>query len=107
MNTDTIELTAVLSVERPPLADVLARPGTRIVLLAGSRDPNAKTTLMLFDEYGAAVVVKAPPTRPARVAVRHEGPALDALAGQRLGPLAATVPRAVGYMSWEGLDALV
>jgi hypothetical protein len=107
VNTDTIELGAVLAAGRPPLAEVLARPGTRVALLAGSRDPNAKATLILLDDYGPAFVVKVPTTRPAQRAVRNEGDALSALAERRLGPLAATIPRAVGYLSSEGLVALV
>jgi aminoglycoside phosphotransferase (APT) family kinase protein len=108
MSSDTIELTAVLAANKSPrLADVLARPGTRVVLLAGSKDPNAKATLILLDNYGPAFVVKVPTTRQAQNVVRHEGNVLDALAGLRLGPLAASLPRALGYMSVEGLMALV
>jgi hypothetical protein len=108
MSTDTIQLAAVLAEQRQPrLADVLARPGTRVVLLAGSRDPNAKATLILLDDYGAAFVVKVPTTTRAEEVVRHEGAILEALAGLRLGPLAASLPRSLGYMSVEGFLALV
>lgn len=108
MSSDTIDLTAVLAANQSPrLAEVLARPGTQVVLLAGSKDPNAKATLILLDDYGPAFVVKVPTTASAQYVVRHEGKVLEALAGLRLGPLAASLPRALGYMSVEGLTALV
>lgn len=108
MSVDTIELAAFLAThQHPDLADVLARPGTRTVLLAGSKDPNAKATLVLLDEYGPAFVVKIPTTKVAQKVVRNEGFVLEALAGLRLGPLSLSLPRALGYMSVDGLTALV
>lgn len=107
MSADTIELQRILATHSPDLSDVLGRAGTKVVLLAGSKDPNAKVTLVLLDEYGPAFVVKAPTTREAERVVRNEGHALKALAVLPLGPLAATLPCAVGFMSFEGRSALV
>ncbi|HEU4421110.1 MAG TPA: aminoglycoside phosphotransferase family protein [Pilimelia sp.] len=90
-----------------PLADVVTRPGTRAVLLGGSRDPNAKVTLVLLDDYGPAFVVKVATTGTAAQVVRNEGALLEALAGAGLGRLAPTLPRAIGYLSADGLPALV
>jgi hypothetical protein len=92
---------------RTPLNDVVNRPGTRVVLLGASRDVNAKVTLVLLDDYGPAHVVKVPTTSAAAEVVRNEGAMLDGLAGAGLGSLASTVPRALGYLSAEGLPALV
>ncbi len=89
------------------LADLLGRPGVRAVLLAGSRDPNAKLTLVLLDGYGPGFVVKVPTTPAAADVVRTEGTLLGTLHGHGLGSLAATVPRPVGYATANGLDALV
>jgi phosphotransferase family enzyme len=107
VTTDTIELAAVLADRRPPLAELLARPGTQVVLLAGSKDPNAKITLLLLDSYGPAFAVKVPTTRAAARVVRNEGYLLEALAGLALGDFATTIARPVGYLSANGLPALV
>lgn len=98
---------ATLAAEGVALADVIARPGTRVVLLAGSRDPNAKMTLVLLDDYGPAFAVKIPTTPAAAEVVRAEGDLLTALSGMGLGGLDATLPRALGYFSADGRPALV
>ena len=72
MSADTIELQRILASDRPSVRDVLQRPGTRAVLLAGSQDPNAKMTVVLLDDYGPAFVVKMPTTRAAETVVRNE-----------------------------------
>jgi aminoglycoside phosphotransferase (APT) family kinase protein len=89
------------------LAQVLARPGTRTVLLAGSRDPNAKVTMVLLDDHGPAFVVKVPTTARAAEVVRREGDLLYALHRMGLGALAGTIPRPTGYVDADGLPALV
>jgi aminoglycoside phosphotransferase (APT) family kinase protein len=103
----TVRLAAVVGAERPPLADLLTRPGTGAVLLAGSKDPNAKVTVVLLDDYGPAFVVKAPTTAIAAQAVRHEGALLGELRGAGLGSLATTLPQPVGYLDADGLPALI
>jgi len=91
----------------PPLADLLGRPGTGAVLLAGSKDPNAKVTVVLLDAFGPSFVVKVPTTGAAAEVVRSEGALLDGLTELGLGSLATTLPRPVGYLAVEGLPALV
>src|SRR5947207_91839 len=106
-NSDTVRLAVVLAEQRAPLAGVITRPGAKVVLLARSRDPNAKVTLVLLDDYGPSFVVKVPTTMRAAQVVRDEGYLLEALAGIGLGSLAATLPRALGYLSADGMPALV
>jgi hypothetical protein len=93
-------------VPRPPLERLLRRPGTRAVLLAGSRDPNAKLTVVLIDDYGPSFVVKVPTTRAAARVVPREGAILRRLAELGLGSLATTLPRPLGYLEHCGLPAL-
>ena len=107
MSTDTVQLQRVLAVESPALRDVLDREGTRAVLLAGSQDPNAKMTVVLMDDYGPSFVIKVPTTRSAETVVLSEGHALEALSKLPLGSLSTTLPRPVGFMSYEGRTALV
>ncbi len=104
---ETIQFARAMTGRRAPLADVLARPGTRTVLLAGSRDPNAKITLILLDDYGPAFVVKVPTTRQAAQVVRNEGYLLQALRDMPLGRLATTLPQPIGYLDADGLAAMV
>jgi hypothetical protein len=104
--TVTVSAIAIGSAPKP-LADVVSRPGTQVVLLGGSKDPNAKVTLVLLDEHGPAFVVKVATTEAAAHVVRNEGYLLEGLAGIGLGSLGATVPRALGYLSADGLPALV
>lgn len=107
MTAKTVELGKVVASDRATLQDVLARPGTRVVLLAGSEDPNAKMTLVLIDGYGPSFVVKVPTTSTAASVVRREGQSLEALARLPLGSLAPTIPRRVGTMPYENWPALV
>jgi hypothetical protein len=89
------------------LSQALARPGLHPVLLAGSRDPNAKLTVMLIDRWGPAFAVKVATTRLAADVVQSEGKLLCALHARGLGSLGATVPRPVGFLDADGLPALV
>ncbi len=107
MSADTTEIRRILSAEHAPLRDVLDRPGTRLVVLGGSIDPNAKVTIVLLDEYGPAFVIKVPTTKAAEGVVRNEAYALEALAELPLGPMAVSIPRVAGFMRHEGRDALV
>jgi hypothetical protein len=91
----------------PDLAALLERPGTVAVLLAGSRDPNAKVTIALLDRFGPDLVLKVPTTPVAADAVRREGGLLVELRERRLGELAGTLPGPLGYLPVGGLPALV
>src|SRR6266700_3997392 len=96
MTMEAVPLTAVVARDRPPLSGVLARPGTRAVLLAGSRDPNAKVTLVLLDGYGAAFVVKVPTTAEAARVVQDEAELLEAVRRLPIGRLAELQTRTAG-----------
>ena len=89
------------------LRSMIERAGMSVVLLSGSRDPNAKMTLVLLDAYGPAFVAKVPTTPGAETAVRREAYALEALAAMSLGPLSATLPRPVGCVSHLGATVLL
>jgi len=105
--TETMRTVGATERDGPPLSEVLARPGTRTVLLAGSKDPNAKLTLVLLDGYGAAFVVKVPTNGESALVVRQEGELLDAVRQLPIGRLATTVPQPLGYLDAEDLPALV
>jgi hypothetical protein len=107
MTTDTLSLHRMVTAFGLTLRDVLDRPGTLAVLLAGSDDPNAKMTVVLLDTYGPAFVIKVPTTARAEAAVRGEAQALDQLAHIPLGSLAPSIPRRVGSISHEGRIGLV
>ena len=91
----------------PTLESVISRPGVQPVLLGGSRDPNAKLTLVLIDRYGPAFVIKVATTERAAQAVRREGDLLASLHCAGLGSFGVTVPRPIGYVDAEGLPGLV
>src|SRR5438309_1152520 len=92
----------------PTIKRVRALPAhTGVVLVAGSKDPNAKLTLVLVDGYGAAFVVKVPTNGESALVVRQEGELLDAVRQLPIGRLATTVPQPLGYLDAEDLPALV
>jgi aminoglycoside phosphotransferase (APT) family kinase protein len=89
------------------LTDLIARPGMHPVLLAGSKDPNAKLTVVLIDECGPAFAVKVPTTEASAAVVRAEGETLALLHRASLGALAPTIPRPIGYIAAGGFVGLV
>jgi hypothetical protein len=103
VDSPAVAMVAVESARRaaryPTLQSMIGAPGTSTVLLSGSRDPNAKMTLILLDTYGPAVVAKVPTTSASAAAVAHEAYALEALAAMSLGRLSMTLPRSVGRFS--------
>ena len=75
---------------------------TRGVLLAASRDPDAKMTYLLTSpslESGPGLVCKIPTTPSARSAVRREAQTLVELRRMPLGSLRDTIPRYVAASS--------
>lgn len=99
---------------RRRVADLLAHPDARGVLLAASRDPDAKLTFVLtrpLEDRGrrgcSPLAVKIPVTAHAGTAVEHEGRMLVELRRMRLGDLARTVPRYVESMHVDGRPVLV
>jgi len=92
------------------LAELLAATGGRAAVLVGSRDPNAKLTVVLpaaGRSPAARLAVKVPTTPAAAGAVLAEGSLLAAVRGRLPADLAATVPRPVRYVDADGLPALV
>lgn len=78
------------------------------VLLAVSRDPDAKLTFIAAGpNNGERLVVKIPATEAASVAVELEGRMLVELRRMSLGALGATIPRYVRSMTVEGRPVLV
>ena len=92
--------------------ELLAVDGARGVLLAMSRDPDAKLTYLVPTGIpgrlqGTPVAVKIPVSPGAAVAVEHELGVLDELAATSLGALATTVPRCAGVVRIDGRSGLV
>jgi hypothetical protein len=94
--------------------ELLFAPNTRGVLIAASRDPDAKMTFIVTPAPGTfptapagAIAVKIPATAVAASAIRHETDVLLDLGDAELGGLAATVPRYVETLDSDGLPALV
>jgi aminoglycoside phosphotransferase (APT) family kinase protein len=88
---------------------LLSRPGTRVVVLAASKDTNAKVTVLLVPAGSDTprLAVKVPTTDVAQCAVCREARLLAELARRDLGPVAATLPRVVGLAEHAGRLALV
>ncbi|MDX6259897.1 MAG: hypothetical protein QOH84_1585 [Kribbellaceae bacterium] len=94
--------------------ELLFAPNTRGVLIAASRDPDAKMTFIVTPAPGTfaagpmgPIAVKIPATTAAASAVRHETEMLIELRDAELGSLAETVPRYVETLDSDGLPALV
>jgi len=92
------------------LDDLLAIPRMRTVVIAASKDPNAKITVLLIPA-GAdhpSFAVKAPTTDEAASAIERERRILESLA-RRLShsPLLANIPRIVDTVTYQGRAGLV
>jgi len=93
--------------------DLLADPQSRGVLIAASKDPDAKLTFVVTPPApdrggtGQAIAVKIPTTVAAGAAVEHEGRMLVHLRRCRLGPIADTVPRYVETLRLDDRPVLV
>ncbi len=80
--------------------DLLIDPRSRGVLIAASKDPDAKLTFVVTTPRPASdsVAVKIPTTKAAGAAIEHEGRILAQLSRYRLGPIANTIPRCVDIL---------
>ena len=90
------------------LPDGGLRGTTRGVLLAASRDPDAKMTYLLSSPNapsGPELVCKIPTTPGARSAVRREAQTLVELRRMPLGSLSGTIPRYVPASSLSPMTA--
>jgi Phosphotransferase enzyme family len=95
--------------------DLLADPRSRGVLIAASKDPDAKLTFIVTPpcrdgRHGGAlepIAVKIPTTATAGAAVEHEGRMLVYLRRCHLGPIARIVPRYVEMLHLGDRPVLV
>ncbi|WP_328993365.1 aminoglycoside phosphotransferase family protein [Kribbella sp. NBC_01245] len=91
--------------------DLLLAPATRGVLLATSRDPDAKLTFIVTPPPGTypngPVAIKIPATPVAASAIRSETRMLLDLREVPMGSMAQTVPQYVDTLDSDGLPALV
>ncbi|HEY3556008.1 MAG TPA: aminoglycoside phosphotransferase family protein [Kribbella sp.] len=94
--------------------DLLFAPGSRGVLIALSRDPDAKRTFVVTPPAGTyvdgpagAVAIKIPVTMAAAGAITRETRMLIALGEANLGELGKTVPRYLETLDSDGLPAVV
>jgi hypothetical protein len=85
--------------------ELLSSPG---VLIAASRDPDAKLAFLTAPRRGReALVIKVPTTPAAALAVENEARLLVELRRMQLGDLGPKLPRYVGSVEVGGLRALV
>ncbi|WP_112238784.1 aminoglycoside phosphotransferase family protein [Kribbella monticola] len=94
--------------------EVLFAPDTRGILIAASRDPDAKLTFIVTPAPTAypgrpagAIAVKIPATAAAAAAIRHETEMLFDLRDADLGGLAGMVPQYLETLDSDGLPVLV
>lgn len=103
--------------EAPQPADVrslLTSAQSRGLLIAVSRDPDAKATFIITerpdlvaDSRASRLAVKIPRTRAAGIAVEREGRMLVELRRMPLGAIGETIPRYVQSRQFEGRPVLV
>lgn len=91
--------------------DLLFAPTSRGVLIAASRDPDAKMTFIVTPPTGTyptgPVAIKIPATPGAASAIRSETRMLLDLREVPLGSMAQTIPQYVDTLDSDGLPALV
>jgi Phosphotransferase enzyme family len=102
-------MTGALNQTARSVEDLLTDQRSRGVLIAASRDPDAKLTFVVTTPRaaGESVVVKIPTTMAAGGAVEHEGRILAQLSRRRLGPIADTIPRYVEMLRLDSRPVLV
>jgi hypothetical protein len=98
MTAGEVRGTAARAVERPPPGatwDPLTALNANAVALGLSKDPNPKTTLLLFRPGGAApcAAAKLPSTSPSRFAVQREAGFLLDVHRRFSGAVLRTIPR--------------
>jgi len=95
--------------DQRPVSDLLAAPGTRVVLLGASRDDNAKVTLLVTPPGATRpqLAVKTATTQAAANAVLAEADVLAQLQQLPLLHLRSTIPRVRELAHTGGLPALV
>ena len=94
---------------RRSLEDLIAEAAGRVVVLAMSKDPNGKATLLLFAPGSTlpSRVAKVPSTDRAVRSIEPEARRLGDLDRTRLGALSATIPEIRTIASHRGRPVLV
>jgi aminoglycoside phosphotransferase (APT) family kinase protein len=94
---------------RVALWEFVAATGLNSLVLAPSKDPNAKVTLLLVSPKDAAPVfaVKVPTTAAAEAAVGAEAALLEQLRAEHPGPVVDCIPRVVARVDYERRTAFV
>lgn len=93
----------------PSLAGVLSEDGWRALVVAVSKDPNAKFTILLFPP-GSDIperAIKAPTTSGAAAALSGEADVLRTLHRRGLGRVSPTVPAVLGKLDTPAGQALL
>lgn len=95
-------------VYRSPLRDLLEAPGTRVVLLDRSRDPNAAVTVLVTsqDATEPQLAVKIATTPVAAEVIEREARLLVELSRRKLRRVKRTVPRHAGVYDADGMLAV-
>jgi aminoglycoside phosphotransferase (APT) family kinase protein len=93
---------------RTPLWEFVEASGLRCLVVAASRNPNAKITVLLLPTTSdrPALAVKVPTTDGAARAVEAEARVLAAL-HERDSPMGETIPRPVDVVDFEGRPGIV
>jgi hypothetical protein len=94
---------------RRTLTDLVDAVHGRVICLNGSKDPNAKMTILFFEpgHQQPSLVAKVPTTDAATTQVYAEARVLKLLAELPLGSLERTIPRLVGMVEHLGRPVLV
>jgi hypothetical protein len=94
---------------RRTLTDLVDAVHGRVICLNGSKDPNAKMTILFFEpgHQQPSLVAKVPTTDAATTQVCAEARVLKVLAELPLGSLERTIPRQVGMVEHLGRPVLV
>ncbi len=101
---------AQVGADRPiRLVDLLETPGIQAVVLASSKDPNAKVTVLLFPpgSTSPSLAVKVPTTDGAEHTLETERGRLEALHQLGVQAVLTTIPIVVNVVDCDGRSALV
>lgn len=93
----------------PDLRTLLDAPGSRVVLLDGSRDPNSGVTVLVTEPGSAEphLAVKVATTAAAAEVIAREARLLVELRGRPLPRVGPTLPRHLGAFDADGMLASV
>lgn len=92
-----------------PLWDFVREAGLQSLVVATSKDPNAKIIVLLVspDSGRTVLAIKAPTTATAQLAVEREMRVLEEIRRHRLGGVRETVPRVVHVVAFDQYRAAV